>query len=134
MLTACAPASFKPNDMSLDSSLALLPNWYHEKLGYQVMGGNSYPENGTLASLLKYADNAFQHADLQACQILLERAQRIAARDAGVYVRLSYLFWVLDQSAQAEQMARRALAVMGQDSQAKAEVRRLLQGIQRSQY
>jgi len=137
-VSGCAPATYQPgmmgSAMENESTLALLPNWYHEKVGYQLMGENQYPSNGTLAKLLKDADAAFMSQDLQACQILLARAQRINSSDAGVYVRLSYVFWVLDQMAQAEQMALRALAVMASDEQAKAEVQRLLVAIQSSQY
>ncbi len=137
-VSGCAPATYRPgvmgNAMVSESTLALLPNWYHEKVGYQLMGENQYPSNGTLAKLLKDADSAFMSQDLQACQILLARAQRINSSDAGVYVRLSYVFWVLDQMAQAEQMALRALAVMTNDEQAKAEVQRLLVAIQNSHY
>jgi len=134
VLSACAPATFKSEPSRSESSLSLLPNWYHEKVGYQLMGGNNYPNNNALANLLKQADSAFMQLDLQRCQILLERAQRIASRDAAVYVRISYLYWVLDKAAQAEQMALRALAVMSDDAQAKLEVRRLLAGIQSSRY
>ncbi len=134
LLNACAPATFKSDISHSESSLSLLPNWYHEKVGYQLMGGNHYPNNNTLANLLKQADSAFMTLDLQRCQIFLERAQRIASRDAGVYVRLSFLYWVLDKSAQAEQMALRAMAVMSDDAQAKLEVERLLAGIQNSRY
>ncbi len=137
-VSGCAPATFKPgvmgNAMVSESTLALLPNWYHEKVGYQLMGENQYPNNGTLAKLLKDTDSAFMSQDLQSCQILLARAQRINSRDAGVYVRLSYVFWVLGQMTQAEQMAVRALAVMSDDVQAKAEVQRLLLAIQNSHY
>jgi len=134
VLSACAPATFKSEPSRSESSLSLLPNWYHEKVGYQLMGGNNYPNNNALANLLKQADSAFMQLDLQRCQILLERAQRIASRDAAVYVRFSYLYWVLDKAAQAEQMALRALAVMSDDAQAKLEVERLLAGIQGSRY
>jgi len=134
VLSACAPATFKSEPSRSESSLSLLPNWYHEKVGYQLMGGNNYPSNNALANLLKEADAAFMQADLQRCQIFLERAQRIASRDAGVYVRLSYVFWVLNKTAQAEQMALRALAVMADDPQAKLEIERLLAGIQGSRY
>jgi len=134
LLSACAPATFKNESALSATSLSLLPNWYHENVGYQLMGGNNYPSNNALANLLKEADSAFMQADLQRCQIFLERAQRIASRDAGVYVRLSYVFWVLNKTAQAEQMALRALAVMADDAQAKLEIERLLAGIQASRY
>ncbi len=133
-VSACAPATYRADNLSSDTSLALLPNWYHPKIGYRLMGANAYPENGTLATLLKDADNAFNLQNLQACQIYLERAQRISARAPGVYVRLSYLFWLLDEPAQAEQMARRALAVMSNDVQARSEVKRLLISIQSARY
>ncbi len=133
-VTACAPATFKSDAVTSDMSLELLPNWYHQKVGFQIIGANHYPENGALAKLLKDADNAFNNQNLQACQIFLERAQRISARSSGVYIRMSFLFWILDESVQAEQMARRALAVMGSDNLAKAEVKRLLQGIQSARY
>jgi len=134
VLNACAPATFKSESAKSATSLSLLPNWYHENVGYQLMGGNDYPSNNALANLLMEADSAFMQADLQRCQIFLERAQRIASRDAGVYVRLSYVFWVLNKTAQAEQMALRALAVMADDPQAKLEIERLLAGIQGSRY
>ncbi len=137
-VSGCAPATYQPGVMGSamlsESSLALLPNWYHEKVGYQLLGENQYPRNGTLAKLLKDADSAFMSQNLQGCQILLARAQRINSADAGVYVRMSYVFWVQDQMAQAEQMALRALAVMTDDAQAKAEVQRLLLAIQNSRY
>ncbi len=134
VLNACAPATFKSEHALSATSLSLLPNWYHENVGYQLLGGNNYPSNNALANLLKEADSAFMQADLQRCQIFLERAQRIASRDAGVYVRLSYIYWVLNKTAQAEQMALRALAVMADDEQAKFEVGRLLAAIQSSHY
>ena len=134
VLNACAPATFKSDIVRSESSLSLLPNWYHEKVGYQLMGDNNYPIKNDLSNLLKQADSAFMQMDLQRCQIFLERAQRIASRDAGVYVRLSFLYWVLNKTDQAEQMALRALAVMSDDEQAKLEVRRLLAGIQSSRY
>ena len=134
VLSACAPATFKSDISRSESSLSLLPNWYHEKVGYQLMGGNNYPSNNALSNLLKQADSAFMQLDLQRSQIFLERAQRIASRDAGVYVRLSFLFWVLNKTEQAEQMALRALAVMSDDEPAKLEVKRLLAGIHSSRY
>ena len=133
-LSACAPVAMIQDSSRSESSLSLLPNWYHEKLGYQLLGGNNYPSNNTLASLLKEADREFMNLNLQRSQIFLERAQRIASRDAGVYVRFSYLYWVLDKSDQAEQMALRALAVMTNNGQAKAEVQRLLMSIRNSRY
>ncbi len=90
------------------------------------MGDNQYSGSGALVHLLQDADLAFNQMELQKCQIFLERAQRIASRESGVYVRLSYLFWVQGKSPQAEQMARRALAVMQGDGEGKTEIRRLL--------
>jgi hypothetical protein len=133
-LSACAPVAMIQDSSRSESSLSLLPNWYHEKVGYQLLGDNNYPSNNTLANLLKEADREFMNLNLQRSQIFLERAQRIASRDAGVYVRFSYLYWVLDKSDQAEQMALRALAVMTNNAQAKAEVQRLLMSIRNSRY
>ncbi|MEY8203445.1 MAG: hypothetical protein RPR40_00095 [Bermanella sp.] len=134
LLNACAPASFQREVLRSKSTLALLPSWYHEEVGYQLAGGNHYPGNQALANLLRQADGAFMQADLARCQILLERAQRIASRDASVYVRLSYVYWVLHKTAQAEQMALRALALVAADAQAKLEVARLLAAIEAGHY
>ena len=107
-----------------------LPNWYHSTVGFQVEGGQDYPDQPALARLLMDADTAFMNDDLDRCQILLERAQRIATRESGVYVRLSYLYWVQNKPALAEQMSRRALAVLGNHAEQRQEVERLLYAIQ----
>ncbi len=133
-LAGCAGQIVKDNSIAMDASLVMLPNWYHENVGFQVMGDNQYSGSGALVHLLQDADLAFTQLELQKCQIILERAQRIASRDSGVYVRLSYLFWVQGKSPQAEQMARRALAVMQGDGEGKNEIKRLLAAIQNSQY
>lgn len=112
------------------SGLRALPNWYHESVGYHLPGEQIYPDQPALAKLLMEADKAFMKDDLDACQILLERAQRIGTRETSVYVRLSYLYWVQQKNRQAEQMARRALAVLGADAIQKQEVSRLLTAIQ----
>jgi len=134
ILGGCAGQVVKDNSMTDDTSLDMLPSWYHQNVGYQLMGDNQYSGNGALVHLLQDADLAFTQRELQKCQILLERAQRISSRDSGVYVRLSYLFWVQGKSSQAEQMARRALAVMQGDSDGREEIRRLLAAIQKSLY
>ena len=131
-LTGCAGQIVKDNSLTADTSLASLPSWYHQNVGFQMMGDNHYSGSGALVHLLQDADLAFTKMELQKCQIFLERAQRIASRDSGVYVRLSYLFWVQGKPPQAEQMARRALAVM-QDGEGKKEIKRLLTAIQNNQ-
>jgi len=133
-LAGCAGQIVKDNSITMDTSLAMIPGWYHENVGFQLMGDNQYSGSGALVHLLQDADLAFTQLALQKCQIFLERAQRIASRDSGVYVRLSYLFWVQGKSPQAEQMARRALAVMQGDGEGKKEIKRLLAAIQNNQY
>jgi len=133
-LAGCAGQIVKDNSITVDTSLAMLPSWYHENVGFQLMGDNQYSGSGALVHLLQDADLSFNQMELQKCQIFLERAQRIASRESGVYVRLSYLFWVQGKSPQAEQMARRALAVMQGDGEGKTEIRRLLAAIQNNQY
>ena len=133
-LAGCAGQIVKDNSITMDTSLAMMPAWYHENVGFQLMGDNQYSGSGALVHLLQDADLAFAQLELQKCQIFLERAQRISSRDSGVYVRLSYLFWVQGKSSQAEQMARRALAVMQGDSDGREEIRRLLAAIQKSLY
>ncbi|MGK0443815.1 MAG: hypothetical protein ACJA1U_000743 [Bermanella sp.] len=137
LLTACSTAPYQSIDQIEASSsdvLAQLPNWYHQNLGLQLNGGNAYPAQTALASLLKQADLEFIRGNFQACQILLERAQRISTREPSVYVRLSYLFWLENNTRSAEQMARRALALVVRDAQASEEVKRLLLAIQANQY
>ena len=112
------------------SGLAALPNWYHPNVGYHMPGKQIYPDYPPLAKLLKEADKAFMKDNLASCQTLLERAQRIGTRETSVYVRLSYLYWVQNKTRLAEQMARRALAVLGADAIQKREVGRLLTAIQ----
>lgn len=108
-----------------------LPDWYHDSVDFQVDGGHEYPDQPALAKLLRDADLAFIQNRLNDCLTLLERAQRISTRESAVYVRLSYLYWVQQKQSQAEQMARRALAVLGKDSAQKQEVQRLLAAIQK---
>ncbi|MEH6345869.1 MAG: hypothetical protein V7785_12340 [Bermanella sp.] len=133
-LAGCAEQFVKDNSITTDSSLAIIPSWYHQNVGFQLMGANQYSGSGALVHLLQDADLAFTQLELQKCQIFLERAQRIASRDSSVYVRLSYLFWVQGKPPQAEQMARRALAVMPSDGEGKKEIQRLLAAIQNNQY
>ncbi len=133
-LAGCAGQIVKNNSITMDTSLAMMPAWYHENVGFQLMGDNQYSGSGALVHLLQDADLAFTQLEFQKCQIFLERAQRISSRDSGVYVRLSYLFWVQGKSPQAEQMARRALAVMKGDGEGKKEIKRLLAAIQNNQY
>lgn len=111
------------------SNFATFPNWYHARLGVQLNGENQYTGYGPLDTLLQQADARFWQDDFQSCLILLERAQRIATRNAAVYMRLSYLLWVLDKPAQAEQTARRALAVSLLDDPARKEALFLLNAI-----
>lgn len=136
LLSACSTQTYHPQDQAqLDSEfLSGLPNWYHDKLGLQLNGDNQYPQGGALSTLLQQADIEFVRGDFQACQILLERAQRIATRAPSVYVRLSYLFWLEGNIQGAEQMARRALALVVRDEPASEEVKRLLYAIQANQY
>ncbi len=132
LLGACSAPSLVPVTSTAKSTagLELFPNWYHDSVGYQIKGGQRYPDQPALAKLLMDADKAFLQDDLIACQTLLERAQRIGTRETSVYVRLSYLYWVQQKPALAEQMARRALAVLGSDVQQKQAVAALLQAIQ----
>lgn len=136
LLAACSSQQFQSMDEMQSSSeaLILLPNWYHQNLGFQINGGNEYPEQQALATLLQQADLEFIRGNFQTCQILLERAQRISTREPSVYVRLSYLFWLDDNAQGAEQMARRALALVVRDEAASAEVKRLLNAVQANQY
>lgn len=135
-LSACSTHQYQSIDQAQIEShgLAKLPNWYHDKLGLQLHGGNEYPQNGALKTLLQQADLEFVRGDFQACQILLERAQRISTREASVYVRLSYLFWLEDNMQGAEQMARRALALVVGDKMTSEEVKRLLYAIQANRF
>ncbi|GAA6134132.1 hypothetical protein NBRC116188_09210 [Oceaniserpentilla sp. 4NH20-0058] len=135
-LSGCSTNQYQSIDQSQieNHALAQLPNWYHDKLGLQLHGGNKYPQNGALKTLLQQADLEFIRGNFQACQILLERAQRISTREASVYVRLSYLFWLEGNIRGAEQMARRALALVVSDQITSEEVKRLLQAIQANQY
>lgn len=137
LLGACSMQPYQSVDQiqaSQTSGFAMLPNWYHPDLGLQLLGDNEYPEQTALASLLQKADRAFLLNELQSCQILLERAQRISTRDPGVYVRLSYLSWLDGNIDKAEQMARRAYALVASDKYANKEVRRLLMAIQANKY
>jgi len=134
VLSGCTQLVVKDQFITSDTTLNTLPSWYHENVGFQLMGDNQYSGGGALIHLLQDADLAFTQMELQKCQIFLERAQRIATRDSGVYVRLSYLFWVQGKPAQAEQMARRALSVMSGDGEGKQEIKRLLSAIQATQY
>lgn len=142
LLAGCSTAPYQSADQTEaygregygSEALARLPSWYHHNLGLQLNGGNEYPEQQALASLLKQADLEFIHNNFQACQILLERAQRISTREPSVYVRLSYLFWLDNNTRSAEQMARRALALVVRDEDATQEVKRLLVAIQANQY
>lgn len=131
LLTACSAPQYQSQDGILSDSMRYLPNWYHHNLGLQLLGQNEY-SSGPQAVLLKQADSAFFQEDLQACQIYLERAQRIAPRDASIYVRLSYLYWLQEKNPQAVQTARRALSVVGDDQMARQEVERLLIEIQKN--
>lgn len=130
-LSACSAPQYQPGQALSDNVFAQLPNWYHDKVGLQLQGENLYPDSPH-AILLQQADRAFMQSDLQACQIFLERAQRIETRDAGIYVRLSYLYWVQKKSTQALQTARRAYSVVGQDDSAKQEILRLIHAIQQN--
>ena len=132
LLGGCATPNYQYNQTFSSSQFSQMTNWYHDKLGFQLAGENAYPDLAALAALLKQADRAFMNQDFAACQILLERAQRISSRDAGVYVRLSYLYWLQDQQQQALQTARRALAVVGQDAQSRTEIQRLMIAIQQN--
>jgi len=136
LLSACSTQQYQSFNESSSSTMALdyLPNWYHDKLGFQLNGANHYPQAGALSTLLQQADLEFIRENFQASQILLERAQRIATREPSVYVRLSYLFWLEDNTQGAEQMARRALALVVSDQKASEEVKRLLYAIQANQY
>lgn len=137
LLAACSTAPYQSLDQEqvrTSDVLDTLPSWYHHNLGLQLNGGNEYPEQQALASLLKQADLEFIRGNFQACQILLERAQRISTREPSVYVRLSYLFWLESNTQSAEQMARRALALVVRDPVAAQEVKRLLLAIQANQY
>jgi len=132
VIAGCSTSNLAPvaHTPATTAGLELFPNWYHDSVGYQIKGGQRYPDQPALAKLLMDADKAFLRDDLVACQTLLERAQRIGTRETSVYVRLSYLYWVQQKTAQAEQMARRALAVLGTDVQQKQAVGALLQAIQ----
>lgn len=131
LLAGCSSRPFESlQSVQEDKTSNTLPNWYHPEVGFQMMGGADYPSQPALARLLVDADQAFIQNDLDRCQILLERAQRIATRESSVYVRLSYLYWVQNKPLLAEQMSRRALAVLGTDSEHRKEVARLLQAIQ----
>ncbi|MFT6260954.1 MAG: hypothetical protein ACJA0E_001017 [Bermanella sp.] len=137
LLSACSVQRHQSVDQiqaNKSSGFSMLPSWYHPDLGLQLLGDNEYPEQTALASLLQKADRAFLLNELQSCQILLERAQRISTRDPGVYVRLSYLSWLDGNLNKAEQMARRAFALVASDQYANIEVRRLLTAIQANQY
>ncbi len=131
LLTACSSPQYHPTQILNSHVFDVLPNWYHDQLGLQLLGGNTY-EDVPHKILLQQADAAFMQENLQACQIYLERAQRIEPRDAGIYVRLSYLYWLQQKPAQAIQTARRALSVVGADDLAKQEIKRLIQGIDQS--
>ena len=135
-LSACSTQQYQSQDQQqLESEfLSSLPSWYHDKLGLQLNGYNQYPQNGALSTLLQQADIEFVRGNFQACQILLERAQRISTREPSIYVRLSYLYWLEDNIQGAEQMARRALALVVRDKPATEEVKRLLYAIQANQY
>jgi hypothetical protein len=131
LLSACSTPVYHPTAILSSEVFDELPNWYDDRLGLQLQGNNHYP-SGAHGSLLQQADQAFSQNNLQNCQIYLERAQRIATRDAGIYVRLSYLYWLQEKSSQALQTARRALSVVGQDELAKQEIQRLIEAIQKN--
>lgn len=131
VLAGCSAPQYQSQEGIVSESMRFLPNWYHHKLGLQLLGENQY-SSAPQSALLRKADVAFFQDDFQSCQILLERAQRIAPRDASIYVRLSYLYWLQDQNTLAIQTARRALAVVGADTLAKEEVQRLILEIQKN--
>ena len=128
-LSACASPQYHPTATLSSEVFDELPNWYDDRLGLQLLGQNQYP-SGPHGALLQQADLAFTQNNLQACQIYLERAQRIETRNAGICVRLSYLYWLQQKSSQALQTARRALSVVGNDDRAKGEINRLISAIQ----
>ena len=131
LLSACTSPQYHPTAILSSEVFDELPSWYDDRLGLQLQGNNQYP-SGAHGALLQQADLEFAQNNLQNCQIYLERAQRIATRDAGIYVRLSYLYWLQEKSAQALQTARRALSVVGQDELAKQEIQRLITAIQKN--
>ncbi len=131
-LSACSQLPIQTQSVLSDNSLIQLPNWYHDSVGLQLLGENQYPKNRALATLLNNADQAFMQENLTASLAYLERAQRIATREPGLYVRLSYLFWVQQKNEQAIQMARRALALMQSTDTAREEVQRLLVAIKQN--
>lgn len=131
LLTACTAPQYHPTQILSSDVFNVLPNWYDDRLGLQLLGNNIYPD-APHKVLLQKADIAFMEQDMLASQTYLERAQRIETRDAGVYVRLSYLYWLQQKPAQALQTARRALSVVGADELAKEEIHRLIHAINQS--
>jgi hypothetical protein len=131
LLSACTTPVHYPADILSSEVFDELPNWYDDRLGLQLQGNNQYP-SAPHGVLLQQADLAFAQNNLQNCQIYLERAQRIATRDASIYVRLSYLYWLQEKPTQALQTARRALSVVGQDELAKKEIQRLIASIKQN--
>lgn len=135
VLQACSPMATQTPPQAEYNTLAQLPDWYHEALGYQVYGGNIYSQQPpALARLMQEADAAFSRGDYEQCQILLERAQRINSQNASVYVRLSMLAWLQNNAQLAIQMARRAMVFVGDDVQAQQEIERLIQTIEDRTY
>jgi len=131
VLAACSQMPQQSYEAQVGEHFQYFPNWYHHNVGHQLYGHNEYVSTAQ-GALIRQADTAFFEDNWQACQIFLERAQRIAPRDPAIYVRLSYLYWVQMEKPLAIQTARRALSVVGSDAMAKDEILRLLAVIEQN--
>lgn len=67
--------------------------------------------------LLAAADRALRRADLELAAVNLERAQRLAPQSAAIYQRLAAVRLRQKRPAEAEQLARKALAYAASSAQ-----------------
>jgi tetratricopeptide (TPR) repeat protein len=71
------------------------------------------PASPTLA-LLRQSERSAEGGDLDAAIAYVERAIRLDARDASLWLRLARLQLAADRPARAEQLAHKALALSGE--------------------
>jgi tetratricopeptide (TPR) repeat protein len=80
----------------------------------QLADGSQVP---AVQGLLAASDRALRSGDLELAAVNLERAQRLAPQSAAVYQRLADVRLRQKRPAEAEQLARKALAYTAQMSQ-----------------
>lgn len=80
----------------------------------QLADGSQLP---AVQGLLAASDRALHSGDLELAAVNLERAQRLAPQSSAVYQRLADVRLRQKRPAEAEQMARKALAYTAQPAQ-----------------